>query len=134
MKIIILLKLRRILEVNVQHSIRARVLFPYIAYMRDDLCQIIRDYFQSFGKGCQIIRKAEFLEEVRYRDLMNLQWASHSYDDKTIAGRLSAVQAIKGALPHITHIYTIGFCQPGEAQVGVTHTCVPSMLALIGKC
>ena len=24
------------------------------------------DYFQSFGKGRQIIRRAEFLEEVRY--------------------------------------------------------------------
>ena len=33
--------------------------------MHDDLCQIIRDYFQSFGKGCQIIRRDEFLE-VRY--------------------------------------------------------------------
>ena len=101
MKIIILLELCRILEVNVQHSIRAWVLFPYIAYMRDDLCRIIRDYFQSFGKGCQIIRKAEFLEEVRYRDLMNLQWASHSYNDSTIKGRQSAVQAIKEVLPRI---------------------------------
>ena len=24
------------------------------------------DYFQSFGKGCRIIRRAEFLEEIRY--------------------------------------------------------------------
>ena len=43
-----------------------RILFPYIVYMRDDLCRIIRDDFQSFGKGCRIIRRAEFLEEVRY--------------------------------------------------------------------
>ena len=34
--------------------------------MCDNLCRIIRDYFQSFGKGFQIIRRAEFLEEVRY--------------------------------------------------------------------
>ena len=34
------------LEVNVQYSIYARILFPYIhvAYARDDLCRIIRDY------------------------------------------------------------------------------------------
>ena len=37
-----------------------------MAYMRDDLGWIIRDHFQSFGKGCRIIRRAEFLEEVRY--------------------------------------------------------------------
>ena len=30
--------------------------------MHDDPCQIIRDYFQSFGKGCQIITRAKFLE------------------------------------------------------------------------
>ena len=53
------------LEVNIQHSIRTRMLFPYIAYTCDDLCRIIRDYFQSFDKGCRIIRRAKFLE-VRY--------------------------------------------------------------------
>ena len=37
-----------------------------MSYTRDDLCRIIRNYFQSFGKGCQIIRRADFLEEVRY--------------------------------------------------------------------
>ena len=54
-----------ILEVNIQHSICVRILFPFIAYTRDDLCRIIRDHFQSFGKGCRIIRRVEFLE-VRY--------------------------------------------------------------------
>ena len=34
--------------------------------MHDDLCRIIRDYFQPFGKGWWIIRRAEFLEEVQY--------------------------------------------------------------------
>ena len=68
MKIIILLELRRALEVNIQHSIRVRILLQYIAYTCtcDDFCRIIRDYFQPFGKGCRIIRRAEFLEEVRY--------------------------------------------------------------------
>ena len=70
------------LEGNIQHSIRARILFPCIAYTRDDLGRIIRDYFQttfaelldyfqSFGKGCQIIRRAELLEEVQYYELCN---------------------------------------------------------------
>ena len=67
MKIIILVQLHRILEVNIQYSICMRILFPFIAYRRDDLCWKIRDYFQSFGKGCRIIiRRTEFLEEVRY--------------------------------------------------------------------
>ena len=43
-----------------------RILFPYIAYTCDDLCRITRDHFRSFGKGCRIIRRAEFLEVVRY--------------------------------------------------------------------
>ena len=54
------------LEVNIQHSIRTHILFSYITCTHDDLCQIIRDYFQSFSKGCRIIRRAEFLEEVQY--------------------------------------------------------------------
>ena len=42
-----------------------RILFPYIAYTHDDLNSL--NFFQSFGKGCQIIRRAEFsLEEVWY--------------------------------------------------------------------
>ena len=45
-----------------------RILFPYIVYTCDDLCRIIRDDFQSFGKGCRIIRRAEFLEEVLMHD------------------------------------------------------------------
>ena len=40
--------------------------FPFIAYTHDDLRRKIRDYIQSFGKGCQIIRRAEFLEEIWY--------------------------------------------------------------------
>ena len=43
-----------------------RIPFPFIAYTHDDLCRKIRDYIQSFGKGCRIIRRAEFLEEIRY--------------------------------------------------------------------
>ena len=43
-----------------------RIPFPLIAYTHDDLCRKIRDYIQSFGKGCRIIRRAEFLEEIRY--------------------------------------------------------------------
>ena len=42
-----------------------------IAYMYDDLCRKIRDYIQSFGKGCRIIRRAEFLEEIRYLNVYN---------------------------------------------------------------
>ena len=37
--------------------------------MRDDLCRIIRDYFR---KGCRIIRRAKFLEEVPYIPLSSL--------------------------------------------------------------
>ena len=66
MKIIILLSFAEVLEVNIQHSIRAHILFPYISYMRDDLCRIIRDYYQSFGKGCRMIRRVELLEEVQF--------------------------------------------------------------------
>jgi hypothetical protein len=40
-------------------------IFPFIVYTRDDLCRNIRDYFRSFGEGCRIIRRAEFLEKVR---------------------------------------------------------------------
>ena len=54
-----------LLEVNIQHSVCVRILFPFIAYTRDDLCRKL-DYFQSFGKGCRIIRRAEFLEEIQY--------------------------------------------------------------------
>ena len=36
--------LPKFLRVNIQHSIHTRILFPYIAHMRDGLCQIIRDY------------------------------------------------------------------------------------------
>ena len=46
-----------------------RIPFPFIAYTHDDLCRKIRDYIQSFGKGCRIIRRAEFLEEIRYKQL-----------------------------------------------------------------
>ena len=34
--------------------------------MRDDLCRIIRDYFQSFGKRYRIIRRTKFLEVIWY--------------------------------------------------------------------
>ena len=47
----IILSFAEFLEINMQHSIRACILFPYIAYTCNDLCRIIRDYFQSFGKG-----------------------------------------------------------------------------------
>ena len=74
------------LEVNNQYSIRARMLLPYIAYnMCDDLCQIIRDYFQSLGKGCQIIRRAEFLKEVWYTEPY-----TQTYPDPTINHAASA--------------------------------------------
>ncbi len=59
------LSFAKFLEVNIAQSIRVRILFPYIAYTRGDLCRKIRDYFLLFGKGCRIIRRAEFLEEVR---------------------------------------------------------------------
>ena len=60
-----LLELHQIFRDYIQHSIRVRILFPLLAYTRDDLQRKL-DHFQSFGKGCQIIRRAEFLEEVRY--------------------------------------------------------------------
>ena len=43
-----------------------RIPFPFVAYTHDDLCRKIRDYFLSFGKGCRIIRRADFLEEIWY--------------------------------------------------------------------
>ena len=54
------------LEANIHHSVCVRISFPFIAYTHDDLCRKIRDYIQSFGKGCRIIRRAEYLEEIRY--------------------------------------------------------------------
>ena len=42
---------------------------PIHSIYTDNLCRIIRDCFQLFGKGCRIIRRAEFLEEVRYEPL-----------------------------------------------------------------
>ena len=67
MKILMLLELCQILEVNIQHSIHTHYSHIYtVAYTHDNLCRIIRDYFQSFSKGCRIIRRAKFLEEVRY--------------------------------------------------------------------
>ena len=35
------------LEVNIQHSVCVRILFPFIAYTRDDLCRKLE---KSFGK------------------------------------------------------------------------------------
>ena len=49
------------LRLNIQHSIHVHILFPFIAYFTHDDLWKIGDYFQSFGKGCQIIRRAEFL-------------------------------------------------------------------------
>ena len=47
----------KFLEVNIQHSIRVRILFPYIAYIiRDDLCRKLETISD---KGYQIIRRAE---------------------------------------------------------------------------
>ena len=42
--------------------------------MRDNLCRILRDYFQSFDnlKRCGIIRRAKFLDEVWYDVLLSL--------------------------------------------------------------
>ena len=53
MEIIILLVLRRILEVNIQHSIRVRILFPFIAYTRDDLCRKLETIFNHLVKGAE---------------------------------------------------------------------------------
>ena len=46
------------IEVN---SVCMRIPFPFIAYTHDDLCQKLETI-----KGCRIIRRAEFLEEIRY--------------------------------------------------------------------
>ena len=46
-----------------------RIPFPFISYTHDDLCRKIRDYKSTFGKGCRIIRRAEFLEEIWYMTL-----------------------------------------------------------------
>ena len=54
------------LEVNIQYSVCVCIPFLFIVYTHDDLRRKIRDYIQSFGKGCRIIRRAEFLEEIRY--------------------------------------------------------------------
>ncbi len=45
-----------------------RILFPFTAYTRDDLCRKL-EYFRLFGKGCRKIRRAESLEEVRYSEI-----------------------------------------------------------------
>ena len=44
------------LEVNVQYSICVCIVFPFVAYTCDDLCQ------KSFGTGYKMIRRAEFIE------------------------------------------------------------------------
>ena len=49
---------------NIQHSVCVRIPFLFIAYTHDNLCRKIIT-FQSFGKGYRIIRRAEFLEEIR---------------------------------------------------------------------
>ena len=61
---------------NIQHSICTHILFPYMAYTHDDLCQIIRDYFQSFGKGCWIIRRAEEVQYYNLESSMSRFWTS----------------------------------------------------------
>ena len=66
MIILLAMSFTKFLEVNIQHYSRAHIIVSYITYTRDEFCRIIRDYFQSLSKGCRIIRRAKFLEEVRY--------------------------------------------------------------------
>jgi hypothetical protein len=57
---VLLLKIRHgNINIRIQHSIRVRILFPFIA---DDLCRKLETIF---GKGCRKIRRAELLEKVR---------------------------------------------------------------------
>ena len=71
------------LGVNIQHSIYVHILFPYmyIAYTRDNLCQILETIFQSFGKGCRTTRRAKFLEEVRYLFFCTINYYFSSYPE-----------------------------------------------------
>ena len=69
-----------------------RIPFPFIAYTHDDLCRKIRDYIQSFGKGCRIIRRAEFLEEIRYYADTGL--SSGSDESVVIGGVLGSLLVI----------------------------------------
>ncbi len=52
--LLILLELCKFLEVNIQHSIRMRILFPFIAYMSDDLCRKLKTIFDHSVKGVDI--------------------------------------------------------------------------------
>jgi hypothetical protein len=46
-------KFAKFLEVNIQHSIRMRILFPFIAYTRDDLCRKLETIFDHSVKGAE---------------------------------------------------------------------------------
>ena len=60
MKIIKLLSFAEFLEVNIQHSICVRILFPFIAYTRDDPCRKLENIFNHSVEDAEIIRRAEF--------------------------------------------------------------------------
>ena len=62
-------------EVNSQYSFCTRILFPYIAYTHvyvTTFAELLETIFKSFSKGCRIIRRAEFLEEVWYYDYYSI--------------------------------------------------------------
>ncbi len=50
MEILLLLEL---LEVHIAHSIRVRILFPFIAYGRGDLCRKLETIFDHLEKGTE---------------------------------------------------------------------------------
>ena len=54
MKIIIIcFSFAEFLEVNIQHSVCVRILFPFIAFTRDDLCRILETIFNHSVKGAE---------------------------------------------------------------------------------
>ena len=79
--------------------------------MRDDLCRIIRDYFQSFGKGCQIIRRAEFLEVVRY-----FLYPTYDVDQRYRQGNIYDIALWLGQSYHDTALTTTDTWPSGQTQ------------------
>ena len=53
MKVIILLSFTEFLEVTIQHSVCVRILFPFIAYIRDDLCRKLETLFNHSVKDAE---------------------------------------------------------------------------------
>ena len=83
-----------------------------------------------------IARKQLPAGKSKCKDL--LKWASHSYDDRIIAGRQSTIQGIEGVLPYIRNATRRGECtfDSGANQVnvdaGIIYTRVSHRIFFVG--